>query len=220
MGKHWWKILIIILMPVLLYMAWMSPVSVQTNLFETIRNLYFHVTMWFSMFILFIISLINSIIYLRNNKIRHDTIANMSAQVALVYGIVGIFTGMVWANHTWGSPWPPDPQLNSAAVTILAYIAYMVLRSSVSDSQKKARIAAVYNIFAFVLMFVLIGIMPRISTSLHPGKDGDPGFGKYDLSANMRPVFYGIIMVWTLVGVWLYMIKCKMKNIEIAIKEG
>ena len=218
--KHWWKVLIIILMPVLLYMAWMKPVSTQTVLHETIRNLYFHVTMWLSMFILFTISLVNSIMYLRKGDIKYDTRAHMSVQVGMVYGTVGILTGMVWANNTWGKPWVNDPQLNSAAITMVAYLAYLILHNSISGEQKKGRVAAVYNVFAFTLMFILLGIYPRLNESLHPGKGDNPGFGNYkDISGSMRYIFYGSILVWTLVGVWMYTIKCRMRRIENLMKE-
>ncbi len=220
MGKHWWKILIIILMPVLLYLAWMGPVSTQTILHETIRNLYFHVTMWLSMFVLFTISVVNSIIYLRKGDIKYDIRAKASVQVGMVYGTVGILTGMMWANFTWGAPWINDPQLNSAAITMVAYLAYLILHNSITGEQKKGRVSAVYNIFAFVLMLVLLGIYPRINESLHPGKGDNPGFGNYkDISGQMRVIFYSSILVWTLVGVWMFKIKCKMQNIENAIKE-
>lgn len=218
--KHWWKVLIVLLMPVLLYMAWMKPVSTQTILHETIRNLYFHVVMWMAMFVLFTISLVNSIMYLNKGKSQHDIRANMSVQVGMIYGTIGILTGMVWANNTWGAPWVNDPQLNSAAITMVAYLAYLILYNSINDEKKRGRVAAVYNVFAFVLMFVLLGIYPRLNESLHPGKGDNPGFGNYkDISGSMRYIFYGSVLVWTLIGIWMYTIKCRMKRIENTIKE-
>lgn len=220
MAKHWWKFLIVILMPILLYSAWMSPVSTQTILHESIRNLFFHVTMWMSMFVMFTISVVNSIIYLSSGKSTYDIRAKASVDIGLVFGTVGILTGMLWANFTWGAPWVNDPQLNSAAITMLAYLAYIILYQSINGEQKKGRVAAVYNIFAFVLMFVLLGIYPRINESLHPGKGDNPGFGNYkDITGAMRYIFYGSILVWTLVGVWTLSIKCRMKRIENRIKE-
>lgn len=199
-------------------MSFAGEVSVQTILHETIRNLYFHVTMWFSMFILFIVSMINAILFLRTGNLLYDYRSEMYVRTSLLFGFIGIFTGMIWANFTWGAPWVNDPQLNGAAITILSYLAYLILRSSVNDVQKKARLAAVYNIFAFTLMFVLIGIMPRINDSLHPGKGGNPGFGSYDLAPAMRPVFYMSILAWTLVGVWIAQIQIQIKTISQKIK--
>lgn len=220
MKKHWWKFLIIALAIYVFPKAFLGEVSVQTILHESIRNLYFHVTMWFSMFILYIVSLVYSIRYLNKQKPLDDIKAETSAQTGMIFGTIGIFTGMVWANNTWGAPWVNDPQLNGAAITMLAYMAYLILRSSIQDVQKKARIAAVYNIFAFSLMFILIGILPRMNESLHPGKGGNPGFGSYDLAPGMRPVFYASILMWTLVGVWIMQIHTRIKLIDDKLKQN
>jgi heme exporter protein C len=218
--KHWWKVLAIILMPPLLYAAWMLPVSTQSILHETIRNLYFHVVMWMAMFVLFTISLVNSIMFLNTGKTKYDIRAKATVQIGMLYGTVGLLTGMVWANNTWGKPWVNDPQLNSAAITMVAYLAYLILHNSISGEQKRGKVAAVYNIFAFALMFILLGIYPRLNESLHPGKGDNPGFGNYkDISGSMRYIFYGSILVWTLVGIWMYTILCRMRRIENSIKE-
>ncbi|MCX7744070.1 MAG: cytochrome c biogenesis protein [Flavobacteriales bacterium] len=220
MKKNWWKLLPVLLMVYAIPMSFAGEVSVQTILHETIRNLYFHVTMWFSMFILFIVSMVNAIMFLHTGNLIFDVRSEMYIRTSLLFGFIGIFTGMIWANFTWGAPWVNDPQLNGAAITILSYLAYLILRSSLNDVQKKARLAAVYNIFAFTLMFVLIGIMPRINDSLHPGKGGNPGFGSYDLAPAMRPVFYISILAWTLVGVWIAQIQIKIKSISQKIKSA
>ncbi len=214
MKKNWWKWLILLLVAYAFPMAFLGEVSVQTLLHETIRNLYFHVTMWFSMFIMFIISMVYAIKYLSSENLNHDLSSKISAQIGTVFGMIGIVTGMVWANNTWGKPWVNDPQLNAAAITMIAYCAYFILRNSIEDEKKKARISAVYNLFAFVIMFILLGIMPRINTSLHPGKGGSPGFGSYDLAPTMRPVFYISILIWTLMGVWIFTIQRKYEKIK------
>lgn len=219
MKKNWWKIIPVLLMAYAIPMSLIGEVSVQTILHETIRNLYFHVTMWFSMFILFIVSMVNAVMFLRSGNLLYDYRSEMYVRSGLLFGFIGIFTGMIWANFTWGAPWVNDPQLNGAAITLLSYLAYLVLRNSVNDAQKKARLAAVYNIFAFTLMFVLIGIMPRINDSLHPGKGGNPGFGSYDLAPSMRPVFYTSILAWTLVGVWISQIQLKIKIYQSKIQD-
>lgn len=217
MKKHWWKILAIVLMLYALPMAWLGKVSVQSVLNETIRNLYFHVTMWFAMFILFVVSLVYSIKALRSSNIYHDRMASSFATVGLVFGMIGIFTGAIWANATWGKPWViEDPQLNGAAVSVLSYIAYFILRSGIQDPAKKGRVSAVYNIFAFTLMFILIGIFPRINDSLHPAKGGNPGMGAYDkeqLIGYMRPVFYSLIVGWALIGTWMALLLQRIRKI-------
>mgnify|MGYP001972156107 FL=1 len=186
---------------------------------ETIRVLYFHVTMWFAMIILMIASLSYSIGYLRDNSPFRDLKAKEAALTGMFLATLGLVTGSLWARFTWGAFWVNDPKLNGTAVTMLIYLAYFILRGSVEDPQKKARLAAVYNIFAFVMMIVFIGILPRMTDSLHPGNGGNPGFSGYDLNSDMRMVFYPAVIGWTLMGVWIMNIKVRYTKLTWKLNE-
>lgn len=183
-------------------------------LHESIRNLFYHVPMWFSMMTLMVVSVIYSIKYLSGSSIKNDIIASEASIVGIFFGFMGILTGMLWANFTWGQPWPNDPKLNGAAISILIYIAYIILRNSIRDENKKARVSAVYNIFAFIMLVVFLMILPRITDSLHPGNGGNPAFSKYDLDSRMRLVFYPAYIGWTLLGIWLLNILFRLNTIE------
>lgn len=218
MKKHWWKILAVLVMLYVLPMAWLGEVSVQSVIHETIRNLYFHVTMWFAMFSLLIVSIVYGVKYLRNGDLDADLKASVFTRVALLFGCIGIVTGMVWARYTWGTFWTKDPQLNGAMYTIFAYFAYFILRSLIQDPKKKAEISASYGFFAFLLMVVLVLILPRVAEvdSLHPGKGGNPGFGSFkDLKSSMRAVFWPAIIGWTLLGVWVASIEIKARSAKL-----
>ena len=166
------------------------------------------------MMILFVVSLVYSIKYLGAPDERTDIIASESASVAMVMGILGLLTGMVWAKYTWGAWWVNDVKLNGAAATMLVYGAYFLLRGSMDDIDKKARISAVYSVFAFVMMVVFIVVLPRMTDSLHPGDGGNPGFNSYDLDKNLRKVFYPAIIGWTLLGVWIINIRTRMRKLN------
>jgi heme exporter protein C len=172
-------------------------------LYESIRNLFFHVPMWFSMILLLLFAFIANIKYLGSNNQLYDTIAASFSSVALFFGTLGILTGMQWANFTWGAPWINDPKLNGAAVGMLIYLAYFVLRGSLENEQTRARVSSVYGIFAFVIFIVFIFVLPRLSDSLHPGSGGNPGFNTYDLDNTMRPVFYSAVLGFTGIGYWI-----------------
>lgn len=213
--KYWWKFTAVVLVLYSIIGGLLLDVPHLPILHETIRNLYFHVTMWFAMMTVFSISLYHSIKYLGTFERKHDVYAEESARVGMFFGVLGLLTGMVWANYTWGAPWVNDAKLNGAAGTMLVYLAYFLLRNSMEDEQKRARISAVYNIFALVMMFVFIMILPRMVDSLHPGNGGNPGFGKYDLDSTMRLVFYPSVIGWILIGVWIIQLRVrlhKMKN--------
>jgi heme exporter protein C len=184
----------------------------RTILRESIRNLFYHVPMWFTMMALLIYSLVHSILYLSSGKMAHDLKASRSAGVASFFGVLGILTGMIWAKFTWGAFWTNDPKLNGAAIGILAYLAYFVLRGSLDDEIKRAKLAAVYNIFSFTIYMVFIWILPRINDSLHPGNGGNPGFNVYEQDNVMRLFFYPAVLGWIFLGFWLTEMYVKIKE--------
>ena len=176
------------------------------NLNQTIRNLFFHVPMWFGQIILFTASLVYSVLFLRNPNLKNDIYAAAFAKTGIVMGILGLLTGMIWATYTWGEPWSNDPKQIAAAIALLIYLAYLVLRNSIPDIDKRAKIGAVYNIFAYFIYIPLIMILPRMVESLHPGGkgvQGNPGLSGEDLDPTMRMVFWPAVLGWTLLGVWI-----------------
>lgn len=186
---------------------------------ETIRALYFHVPMWFGMVILYLTSVVYAIKYLTNPLKINDIASRSFAHAGTALGILGIITGMIWANYTWGSPWHGDPKQNGAAIALLVYFAYFILRGSLKDEEQQARLGAVYNIFAFAAMIPLIFIIPRLTSSMHPGSGGNPGFNTYDLDSRMRMVFYPAVAGWILLGVWLASLKIRLSKIETQLND-
>jgi heme exporter protein C len=203
MKLSWWKWLSVALVLYTLIAGLIMKVPALPILHETIRNLYFHVTMWFAMILILLGSLVYSIRFLANGKTEYDIKASETANIGIILGLMGIATGAVWARSTWGAWWANDAKLNGAAVTLLFYFAYLILRNSIEDPEKKARISAVYNVFAYVMLIVFLMILPRMTDSLHPGNGGNPGFGGYDLDNSMKLVFYPAIIGWTLFGCWM-----------------
>jgi heme exporter protein C len=102
---------------------------------------------------------------------------------------------------------------------MLIYSSYFILRNAMSDPMKRARIAGVYIIFAFMMMMVFIFVLPRLTDSLHPGNGGNPAFSNYDLDKNMRLVFYPAIIGWSLLGVWITTLQIRIKNIWRVLEE-
>lgn len=214
MKKYWWKALTVILILYTIIGGFLVKVPALYILHETIRNLYFHVPMWWGMMIILLVSLVNSIKYLSKSRIEHDIVASECVNTGMLFGTLGLITGSFWARFTWGAWWVNDTHLNGAAITMLVYLAYIILRGSLDEEQKRAKISAVYNIFAYVILIVFLMILPRMNDSLHPGKGGNPGFGKYDLDNTMRLVFYPAVIGWTLLGVWIMTLKVRLNKLN------
>lgn len=211
--KNWWKGLTVLLLFYTLFMGFLGKAPSLDIVNESIRNLYFHVPMWFGMTIILFISVIFAIRYLRFRNPIDDLYAVESANVGILLGILGIITGMLWAQFTWGTYWHGDPKQNASAVGLLIYLAYSILRSSLKDEQQRATISSVYNIFAYAILIPLLFILPRLTASMHPGNGGNPGFNSYDLDSNMRLVFYPAVIGWTLLGWWIVTLRVRIRKL-------
>jgi heme exporter protein C len=214
MRKSWWKALSVALLLYTIVGGFLMQVPRLMIVNETIRALYFHVPMWFGMVFMFLMSTFYAVRYLRKNQMDDDIVSVEYANTGLVFGLLGIFTGMIWANYTWGSPWHGDPKQNAAAIALLVYLAYFVLRGSLSNDEQRARLSGVYNLFAFAAMIPLIFIIPRMMSSMHPGNGGNPGFNTYDLDSNMRMVFYPAVVGWILLGTWIATVRVRLRRLE------
>jgi heme exporter protein C len=220
--KHWWKILSIILLIYTIVAGFLGKVPTLPILNETIRNMYFHVSMWFAMMILFVVSVVYSIKYLSKPQHRLDIFAANYAAMGSFLGLLGYITGIEWVNVTWitdqsqsFSSVLKEPKLIGAAIALLVYGAYFVLRGSFTDIDKRSRVSAVYNIFAFAMLFPAIWIIPRLIGSLHPGapgsETGNPALDKNDMDAGMRAVFYPAVIGWTLLAVWITSLRIRVE---------
>ena len=182
---------------------------------ETIRNAFYHVPMWFCMMTVFTCSVVQSIRYLRNQKLEYDIYAKEYARTGLVFGFLGLITGAMWATYTWGQPWSNDIKQVGAAIALLIYAAYFVLRNSIPDLDKRARVSAVYNIFAYAMLFPTIWIIPRLTESLHPGGSGNPVADPRNMDAPMAMVMWLIAVPgWILLGIWITSLNIRLRKIE------
>ncbi len=214
MKKYWWKILCVLLLLYTVIGGLLMEVPRLHILNESIRNTFFHVPMWFGMLTLLLISAIYSVLYLKTSSAVYDRYASELAKTGSLFGILGILTGMIWANYTWGSVWSGDPKQNNAAIALLIYFAYFLLRGSLKDPQQRSRIAAVYNIIAFATLIPLLYILPAQTDSLHPGSGGNATFSDIDMDNKLRAVFYPAIVGWTLLGIWLTTLGIRIQKLK------
>lgn len=219
MKANWWKVLAMILLAYTVIAGLLSDVPRLPILNETIRALYFHVTMWFSMIAMLTVGVVYSVKYLRKGRLEDDDVAVEFTNGAILLGVLGIATGMVWAKFTWGAFWTNDPKLNASAIGLLMYFAYLILRNSLTDIHQRAKISAVYGIFAYSAFIPLIFILPRLTDSLHPGNGGNPGFNAYDMDSKLRMVFYPAVIAWALLATWIATVRVRYRRLERKLEE-
>lgn len=213
--QSWWKLLSFVLLMYTCTMGFLVKIPVlDGRLQQSIRNLFFHVPMWFGMMVLFTVSVVYAVKYLRKSDPVYDFYSVEFARTGLLFGTLGIITGSIWANYQWGEPWSSDPKQNGAAIALLIYFAYFVLRGSLTDIDKRSRISAVYNVFAFCMLFPTIWILPRLTESLHPGgqgSEGNPALNPNDSTSAMKLVMFPAFLGWTLLGVWIATLRVRVR---------
>tara|TARA_Y100001954_G_C15725465_1_gene560491 strand:+ start:304 stop:987 length:684 start_codon:yes stop_codon:yes gene_type:complete len=220
MKEWWWKIGSLLLLVYVFSVGLVVEVPALVILNESIRNLFFHVPLWFAMTVLLINAMVYSIKYLLSQNINYDYKSKSLIEVAIVFGSMGFITGMLWAKSTWGGWLPPDVKIIGASITLIFYIAYFILRGSIDQEHKKARISAVYNIIACACMIAFIYVIPRLkgTDSLHPGNGGNPGFNTYDLDSSLRLVFYPAVLAWIGISLWFSDLRYRILKIERIVK--
>lgn len=215
-----WKYVVAVGMTIVISAGFLIHIPQIPILEETARNIFFHVPMWMTMFVLFLISFWYSIRYLNEPDMDFDIKASSAASVGVAFGICGLLTGSLWARFTWGSWWTfAEPKMNLAALALMIYVAYFVLRSAFDDPQKRAKLSAVYNIFAVTTIPFLLYVVPRQLTSLHPGADGNPAFSEItadELRYILYPAFIGFIAL----GYWIYEVHSRYNKVKLDIENS
>ena len=152
---------------------------------------YFHVAAGWTGMLGFLVSAVVGVLYLVKKKPRWDRIGFAGVEIGMVFMLICIITGSIWARPIWNTWWTWDPRLTTATIMELIYAAYLLLRQGVEEPERRARFGAVYAIIGFIsvpLTFLYI----RIFRTIHPVVIGsnDPGAaGAFDMTPRMMQLF-------------------------------
>jgi heme exporter protein C len=214
----WWKYVIAFWMTGIIIASFLIPVPQIAILKQSSRNLVLHVPMWITMVICFFAGFCYSIKYLFDEKIETDQKASTITQIGLLFGVCGLLTGSLWARFTWGTWWTfAEPKMNLAALGMTIYVAYFVLRSAFDDPDKRAKIAAIFNVFAATTVPFLFYVIPREVPSLHPGAYGNPAFSQMT-APGLRYAFYAAVIGFIALAFWFNDITLRYKRMKYKIE--
>lgn len=152
---------------------------------------YFHVASGWTGMLGFFVAFVAGIVYLITHKRIWDIVGVAGVEIGLVFMLICIITGSIWARPIWNTWWTWDPRLTTATIMELVYAAYLMLRQGVEDPDRRARFGAVYAIIGF-LSVPLTFFSIRIFRTIHPvvigGGDSD-ATGSFDMTAKMLQTF-------------------------------
>ncbi len=169
------------------------------------RIFYFHVAAGWIGMLAFIIAALVSIIYLIRPDRKWDILAVAAVELGLVYSFVNIAAGSIWARPIWNTWWTWDPRLVTATIMELVYLAYLLLRQSIEDPDRRARFGAIYAILGSVTV-PLTYLSIRIWRTIHPVVigNGDPAAkGSFDMTKPMLVTFLFSLLAFTIFGLTL-----------------
>ena len=179
----------------------------------TTRVLYFHIPAAWITVVALAWSMVHSILYLKRKRLEHDDHAASAAELGLLFCIIATVSGSMWAKAVWHSYWNWDPRETSIFFLLLIYGAYLALRSSIENAERRARLSAVYSAIAFVTVPFLLFIVPRLYFSLHPDTIINTR-GKVDMDPRIRTAFFGMLIGFTGLFFWLLNLKVRLLRLE------
>ena len=195
-----------------------APVEVQMGAVQKV--FYFHVaTAWVGM-LGFLVAAVAGVFYLRRNEVRWDIIGVSAVEISLVFFLIAIIMGSIWARPIWNTWWTWDPRLTTAAIVELIYAAYMLLRSGVDDQERRARFSAIYAIFGFIsvpLTFISI----RLLRTIHPvviGGAEAASQGGFNMDPAMQRVFFFSLVAFSVFFADLLWHRIRLGEIKSAVE--
>jgi heme exporter protein C len=232
-----YKVLAIGLITYALLYGLLASLPSMGTLQQSARNLFYHVPMWFTEVVLMSISVYYSIRYLRmtdpdapraGDPLIADVKASEAARLGVVFNALGLITGILWGRVSWGQTlpdsdfsawWVWDPIQTCALIAMLIYLGYFLLRSSFAEPEQKARIAAVFNIFAFAALIPLFFVIPRMLQGLHPTAEGENTglFDTQNVTNIYRLVLYPAALGFILLGIWLFELRSRAEMLQLRL---
>lgn len=131
----------------------MAPVELQMGIVQKI--FYFHVPSAYAMYVAFVTSAVGSAVYLWRRDERWDAIAVAGAEIGLVFCLIVLITGPLWARKAWGTYWTWDPRLTTTLLAGMIYVAFNVLRGLGQAGEAEKRFASALGFLGLLLLPVI-----------------------------------------------------------------
>jgi heme exporter protein C len=190
-----------------------APIEVEEGFLQKI--FYLHVPLAIVTLCGFVIGGVLAIVHLRTRDRNWDLRSYVAIHMSLIFGVVTLITGSIWARGSWGHWWVwSEPTLVSFLIVMLLYATYQPLRFAIEDPERQARYASVFAIVAGA--FVPLNFLAvRLSTAyLHPRVLGSSS----NLPPKMQLTFLVSLVAIALLFATLYLYELTAKRTRILLK--
>ena len=185
------------------------------------RVFYFHIGTAWTALLGFLFASVLSVIYLITKNLKWDLYQVAAIEVSLVFFLITIMLGSIWAYPAWNTWWTWDPRLTTAAITELVYIAYFMLRQGIDDPDRRARFGAVYallgGISAPITFFAI-----RLYRTIHPvviAGSNPEAEGGFSMTADMRTAMFVALFAFTLIFIDLYWNRIRLGDLQDKVEQ-
>lgn len=180
------------------------------------RVFYFHIGTAWTALLGFLFASVLSIVYLFNKDLKWDRYQVAAIEVSLVFFLITIMLGSIWARPAWNTWWTWDPRLTTAAITELVYLAYFMLRQGIDDPDRRARFGAVYALIGGISAPITFYAI-RLFRTIHPVviAGGNPkAQGGFDMTPDMLTAMFVALGAFTIIFIDLYWNRIRLGDLE------
>ncbi len=181
-----------------------APLEITMNYVQKI--FYFHIAnAWVGM-LGFIAAAVAGVLYLVKHDQKWDIVGLAAVEISLVFFLIAIISGSIWARPTWGAYWTWEPRLTTAAILEMVYIAYLLLRQGIDDPDRRARFSAVYTLIGSISVPITF-MSIRLFRTIHPvviGTNSSASTGSFDMTSKMLVTMFFALFSFSVIFITLF----------------
>jgi heme exporter protein C len=210
------KILLGLAMTAIIWGSFLWARPAENFVGESSRIVFYHVPMAWVATLAFFLAAYHSAMYLKKRDFANDDAAAGAARLGFVFCVLATVTGSIFAKVMWNSYWNWDPRETSIVLLLLVYGAYLGLRGSIEEPERRAVLSAAYALVAVVTVPFLMFAVPRMYASLHPDTVINAR-GKVEMSSDIKTVFFSSMVAFMALFFWIYSLDRRVSRI---VREG
>jgi len=216
---------ILTILSALFFLAALAMVFLYAPLEETMNYVqkvfYFHIaTAWVGM-LGFMAAAVAGVVYLLRHDRKWDLLEMAAIEISLVFFLITIMLGSIWARPVWNTWWTWDPRLTTAAIVELVYLACLLLRQGIDDPERRARFSAVYTLVGSLSVPIAF-LSIRLFRTIHPvviGNAGANGQGSFAMTSSMLASMFVCLFTFSVIFVTLLWHRLRLENLVVAVEE-
>ncbi len=195
---------------VLLFLTALGVVFLYAPLEETMNYVqkifYFHIAnAWVGM-LGFLAAAVSGVIYLVKHDQKWDIVELAAVEISVVFFLIAILAGSIWARPTWGAYWTWEPRLTTAAILEMVFVAYLLLRQGIDDPDRRARFSAVYTLIGSISVPITF-MSIRLFRTIHPvvvGSSSSASQGTFSMTSPMLITMFFALFTFSVIFVDLF----------------